>query len=178
MSPRIHGASPSSARRPPQPSTPPASRPTTPKSSSPRNTSPNLSPPSWPPLAQGASILHPRAAAARDELPEALTAAGALVTLADTYRTIIPPTSIAALTDLLAINPPDAITFTSASTAQNLAALLAAANLSIPFETVLASIGPLTSRAMRSVGLEPTLEAPESTILALAHALASHFQTR
>lgn len=129
------------------------------------------------PLAAGAQILLPRAAVAANDLPEALTAAGANVTLADTYRTITPPRSIEALTTLFRTAPPDAITFTSASTAQNLATLLQTARLTIPPGTVLASIGPVTSRAMRALRLEPTLEAPEATIPALAQALATHFRT-
>ena len=127
------------------------------------------------PQAPGAHILIPRAAAARDHLPATLAAAGATVTLADAYRTIIPPGSIATLAALFTTQPPDAITFTSASTAQNLAALLEHAGLTLPPETVLASIGPITSAAMRAAAMEPTFEAHESTIPALVEALERHF---
>jgi uroporphyrinogen-III synthase len=128
------------------------------------------------PHAPGASMLLVRAAAARDLLPEALTAAGAILTLADAYQTVIPESSIAALRELLAEPTPqlDAITFTSASTAQNLAALLESADLTIPPGTTLASIGPITSQAMRDLGLTPTLEAEPSTIAALVEALTKH----
>ena len=75
-----------------------------------------------------------RAAQARDILPEALTAAGATVTIAEAYRNQLPPDSIPALQALFATPDtyPDAITFTSASTARNLFALLEAANLTLP----------------------------------------------
>ncbi len=116
--------------------------------------------------------------AARDTLPETLAAAGATLTLAEAYQTIIPESSITALRDLFNAGPQlDAITFTSASTAQNLAALLESAGLTLPPATTLASIGPITSQAMRDLGLSPTLEASESTILALLEALGKHFTT-
>jgi len=126
--------------------------------------------------APGSSMLLVRAAVARDMLPEALVVAGATVTVADAYRNVIPDGSIAKLHDLFSKNPPDAVTFTSASTAQNLAALLDAGSLKIPSQTVLASIGPITSQAMRDLGLIPSIEAEESTIPALARALEDHFQ--
>lgn len=129
------------------------------------------------PHAPGASMLLVRAAVARDLLPEALTAAGAAVTIATAYRTLIPPDSVATLRDLLSdlAHYPHAITFTSASTATNLAALLDAAHLNLPTSVVLASIGPITSAAMRDLNLEPTLEAAESTIPALVSAIAARF---
>jgi uroporphyrinogen-III synthase len=123
------------------------------------------------PHTSGASMLLVRAAVARDILPEYLTTAGATVTIAEAYRTIIPKDSVAELRTLFTTHPPDAITFTSASTAQNLAALLQAARLALPRATVLASIGPITSQAMRELGMEPALEAAEATIESLVAAL-------
>ncbi|GGG86071.1 hypothetical protein GCM10011585_32480 [Edaphobacter dinghuensis] len=122
-------------------------------------------------------ILFIRAAEARDVLPEALTAAGATVTIAEAYRNRIPPESIPALQQLFVTpaNYPDAITFTSASTVRNLIALLEAATLTLPAETALASIGPVTSRALRDLGHEPTIEAPAATIDALIQSLIGHF---
>jgi uroporphyrinogen-III synthase len=127
------------------------------------------------PYAPGAQILLPRAFAARELLPDVLIRAGATVTIADAYQTIVPQSSMEALADLFTTDPPDAVTFTSASTARNVASLLESANLRIPPFTVLASIGPITSQAMRDVGLIPTLEAQESTIQGLIEALSAHF---
>ena len=126
------------------------------------------------PHAAGASMLLVRAAEARDLLPEALAAAGAQVTVAEAYRNVVPPAAAPALAQLFASSPPDAITFTSASTAQNLQAVLSAAQLQVPPASVLASIGPITSRAMRELGLEPTVEAREATIESLVQALVEH----
>jgi uroporphyrinogen-III synthase len=128
------------------------------------------------PEAPGKSFLLVRAAEARDILPEALTAAGATVTIAEAYRNQLPPDSIPALQSLFATpaNYPDAITFTSASTARNLIALLEAANLTLPTDITLASIGPITSQALRALGHEPTIEAAEPTIPALIQSLENH----
>ena len=128
------------------------------------------------PEAPGNSFLLVRAAEARDTLPAALTAAGATVTIAEAYRNQIPPESIPALQSLFShpANYPDAITFTSASTAHNLFALLEAANLTLPPNIVLASIGPITSQTLRDLGQEPTVEAPEPTIPALIQSLVTH----
>jgi uroporphyrinogen-III synthase len=128
------------------------------------------------PEAPGKSFLLVRAAEARDILPETLAAAGATVTIAEAYRNQLPPDSIPALQALF-ISPghyPDAITFTSASTARNLIALLEAANLTLPPDITLASIGPITSETLRELGHPPTIEAAEPTIPALIESLLSY----
>lgn len=125
------------------------------------------------PEVSGKRILLIRAAEARDMLPEALTAAGATVSIAEAYRNRIPPESIPALRQLFAspASYPDAITFTSASTARNLVVLLEAASLTLPLGIALASIGPITSQALRDLGLEPSVEATAATIDALIQSL-------
>jgi uroporphyrinogen-III synthase len=114
-----------------------------------------------------------RAEQARDHLPETLRAAGAEVTLAAAYRTIIPEASIAALRELFR-DPesyPEAITFTSSSTATNLIALLHSADLDLPTSITRASIGPITSQTLRGLGFPPHVEAREATVAALVEAL-------
>ena len=130
------------------------------------------------PEAPGKSFLLVRAAEARDILPETLTAAGAKVTIAEAYCNQPPSGSIPALQDLFSTpaNYPDAITFTSASTARNLCALLEAANLTLPPSITLASIGPITSEALGNLGHPPTIEAPEPTISALVQTLLAYFE--
>lgn len=129
------------------------------------------------PEAPGSSFLLVRAAEARDHLPEALSAAGATVTIAEAYRNQLPAESIPALQELFA-SPrqyPDAITFTSGSTARNLCALLEAAKLTLPQSIPLASIGPVTSDALRELGYPSAIEAAEPSIAALVQALLRHF---
>ena len=111
----------------------------------------------------GKHILLPRAAAARDVLPQALRAQGAIVQIVDVYRNILPP----APGDFPAAA--DWVTFTSASTVKNLLAL-------VPREqwenARLASIGPETSAVLRQHRLLVTVEASPSTQEALAEAIA------
>jgi uroporphyrinogen-III synthase len=127
------------------------------------------------PEAPGKSFLLVRAAEARDTLPQALAAAGATVTIAEAYRNQLPAESMQALQTLFASPEtyPDAITFTSASTARNLFALLEAANLPLPPNITLASIGPITSETLHDLGHPPTIEAAEPTIPALIQSLLS-----
>jgi uroporphyrinogen-III synthase len=129
------------------------------------------------PEASGLHILLMLAEGAPTVLRDALAAAGADVTVAAVYRNRIPEASLAAVTSLFSkqSNHPDAVTFTSASTAANLVALLDAAGLALPAVVIRASIGPITSRALCDLGLPPHVEAVESTIPALAAALAAHF---
>lgn len=131
-------------------------------------------------LAPGASGLRILLVLAEDApaiLRDALTSVGAEVTIAAAYRNRIPEASLAAVTSLFsdAASYPDAVTFTSASTATNLLALLDAAGLALPAGVIRASIGPITSLALRELGLPPHVEAAESTIPALVAALAAHF---
>lgn len=123
-------------------------------------------------------VLLPQSALSPGLLAGELRQAGAQVTEVTAYDNILPEQSVYELTELLATSPPDAVTFTSASTARNFAALLLATGLALPAGTVLASIGPTTSEAMRSVALEPTLEAAVATIPALVEALATYFAGR
>ena len=135
------------------------------------------------PHASGSRMLLIRAEQARDILPQTLRAAGADLHIAEAYRTMIPESSIERLRKLFPHDPRvirspeiDAITFTSASTATNLAALLERGGVGLPRTVQLASIGPITSKTMRALKLEPSIEAQESTIPALVRAIVTHFQ--
>jgi uroporphyrinogen-III synthase len=109
-----------------------------------------------------------------------LTDAGAEVSVAAGYANRIPESSLKAVKALFAEAGvyPDAVTFTSASTAGNLVALLTEAGVKLPGEVVRASIGPITSRALRELGLTPQVEAAEPTVAALVQALADYLQSR
>jgi uroporphyrinogen-III synthase len=131
------------------------------------------------PFASGASMLLVRAEQARDVLPDALVAAGAQVTIGYGYRNVVPPASATALRQVFADAErcPDAITFTSSSTATNLFALLDASSLKLPHQIVRASIGPVTSQTLRELGYPATIEANEPTIAALFTALVEHLRS-
>jgi uroporphyrinogen-III synthase len=130
------------------------------------------------PFAAGTSMLLVRAEQARDTLPEMLAAAGTQLTIAHAYRSVVPSDSIAALERILAAAEryPDAITFTSSSTATNLFALLETAGLKLPDQIVRASIGPITSRTLQELGYTATIEATEPSVAALCQALMEHFR--
>lgn len=121
-----------------------------------------------------ARMLLLRAEHARDTLPEALRAAGADLTIAPVYQNLTPTDSIPELQALFRTPAswPDAITFTSSSTAINLLTLLEAAGITIPDRPLRASIGPITSATLRTLGHPPHLESPQPNIPSLVHTLA------
>jgi uroporphyrinogen-III synthase len=129
--------------------------------------------------AQGRRFLLVLAENAPATLRDNLIAAGAAeVVVVPAYRNRVPEGSVAAIASLFgdAHSWPDAVTFTSASTARNLIALLEAAQRELPDTIVRASIGPVTSRTLRELNLPPHIEATEATIPALVECLAAHFQ--
>jgi uroporphyrinogen-III synthase len=125
------------------------------------------------PEVEGRKVLLVLAEDAPTTLENMLDAGGAQVTVATAYSNRIPSSSLSAIKALFAdrASYPDAVTFTSASTAANLVALLEAAGLTMPAPVMRASIGPITSHALRELGLPPHMEALESTIGGLVDAL-------
>jgi uroporphyrinogen-III synthase len=115
-------------------------------------------------------VLLVRAKVARDVLPQSLTAAGAIVTIAEAYQTVIPPSSVQALHTAFS-HPIDAITFTSASSAHNFHELAVAAKLELPAALRKISIGPVTSKAMRDLGWYVNAEAEQARMDSLVAAV-------
>ena len=113
----------------------------------------------------GGRILLPRAAAARDVLPDGLRAAGAVVDVVEVYCNGLPadpgPFPVR----------PDWVTFTSASTVKNLLVLAGPDALK---GVRLASIGPQTSAALRMHGLPVTVQAQPSTTAGLVDAMVHY----
>ena len=95
----------------------------------------------------GKAVLLPRAAAAREVLPDQLQALGARVTVVPLYQTIQPADpGDAAMIDQLLAGQVDYVTFTSASTVTGFAAKLGPANLArLPATVRFAAIGPVTA---------------------------------
>ncbi len=118
-----------------------------------------------------------RAETARDILTETLEAAGAIVAIIPAYRTILPPSSIAALRSTIAdpAHAPQAATFTSSSTVTNLQTLLQAARVELPPTLLRVSIGPITSATLRELHLPIHSEAAQPNIASLIEALAEAF---
>ncbi|HWB32631.1 MAG TPA: uroporphyrinogen-III synthase [Acidobacteriaceae bacterium] len=128
------------------------------------------------PEAGGRQVLLLLAEDAPTTLRDILTAAGADVTVAAAYSNSIPQGSMSAVRKLVVDGPAlDAVTFTSASTARNLAALLTVAEAALPQGVVRASIGPVTSRTLAELGMPAQVEASESTVAGLVDALTAYF---
>jgi uroporphyrinogen-III synthase len=125
----------------------------------------------------GQNVLLVRAKVARDVIPNELRKAGAEVDVAEAYETILPVNSAAKLQHVLEGERADAVTFTSSSTARNFVALLPHGKS--PKELLqgmaLASIGPVTSRTLREVGLWIDVEADTYTMEGLVAALERYF---
>lgn len=124
------------------------------------------------PQAAGSRILLARAATARDVIPDALRAAGAIVDVVDAYQNGIPASAPAQLRAALEQGI-DAATFTSSSSVTHLAQVAKEAGISFPLVGVPAvSIGPITSQTLRELGWPPAAEADPHDIPGLAAAVA------
>lgn len=125
--------------------------------------------------ARGKRVLLVRAKVARDVIPAELRKAGAQVDVREAYQTVVPRTSrTRLLAALKGRTRPDAITFTSSSTARNFLELIGPkAALSGLLDGVsLASIGPVTTATLRELNLPVAIEAREYTMKGLVEAIA------
>jgi uroporphyrinogen-III synthase len=123
-------------------------------------------------------VLVQRYGATNQELHDALAARGAAVREITTYRWSL-PSNVQPLIDLLDAleqRRVDAAVFTSAVQIHNLYAVAdntqrAAQLISALGDTIVASIGPVCSRALRQYGVEPTFEASPPKLGPLLDAL-------
>ena len=113
----------------------------------------------------GSKALVARAAEARDILPDALRKRGADVDVIALYETVREEPTAEAIE---AAQSADYVTFTSSSTVRNLTEALGDR---FPQEARIVSIGPVTSEAARSAGLEVDVEAERHDIDGLVEAL-------
>lgn len=118
-------------------------------------------------------ILIARAEKARDLLPKELSALGAIVDEGFAYRTVPETRDDRGARRRLLEEGADLITFTSSSTVENFLAL----GLPWPAKMKVASIGPITSKAARQVGLEVAVEARRHDISGLVEAIRKFFST-
>lgn len=117
-------------------------------------------------------ILLARAEGAREVLATELTRLGAIVDEAVAYRTVPETEDVAGGIARFRAEGADVITFTSSSTAENFAAL----KLPLPENLVIASIGPITSKTVRQLGLDVDIEAETHDIPGLVAAIQRHFR--
>ena len=122
---------------------------------------------------RGQRVLLARAAVARDLIPDALRARGAVVDVVDAYRTVIPAESVTAVRAIFSAGErvPDAVTFTSSSTVTNFLNLIREAGVAVSRGMPAVSIGPVTSRTLRENGWEPVAEADPHDLDGLVEAV-------
>lgn len=129
------------------------------------------------PLLGGKQILLPKGDLAREFLPEELRKLGAQVTELTVYQTVSVKTDPAAVRALMDARP-DAVTFTSGSTARNFAQIVGAENLQRMAGVLFAAIGPETAAAARACDIPVYLEPQQHDLQSLARALAKAFTGR
>jgi uroporphyrinogen III methyltransferase/synthase len=113
-------------------------------------------------------VLIPRAAIARNVLPDTLKSLGWLVDDVEVYRTIIPAKEDKTV-ELL--KSADAIIFTSSSTVQNFISMFGIENT----PELVVSIGPITSQTIKHAGLVSHVEASPSSTAGIIQALRIHY---
>jgi uroporphyrinogen III methyltransferase/synthase len=116
----------------------------------------------------GKCVLLPRAADARDVLPEGLRALGARVDEIAIYKSVMDGDGAADVAARLREGRIDVITLTSSSTAQFFVDAVGAEAARM---ATVASIGPITSGTARTLGLRVGVEAREATIAGLVDAV-------
>lgn len=124
----------------------------------------------------GRRILFPKADRARDVIPAELVKMGAEVVAPIAYRNVVPERLPDSALEALEGGMIRCITFTSSSTVQNLAAMVGENLLLKLLEGVtIASIGPITSKTCRELGLVVDIEPQDYTLDALTKAIVEYF---
>jgi uroporphyrinogen III methyltransferase/synthase len=123
----------------------------------------------------GREVLIPRAARAREILPETLRRRGAAVDVIQADETCPPPPEATRRgLERLEAGEVDILTFTSASTVENFAALVGERLDALCAGRTVVAIGPVTRDACLRVGLEVDVMPSSYTLPAMVEALARH----
>ena len=123
---------------------------------------------------RGCRILLPRAAEARDVIPDGLAEMGATVDVAAAYRTIKADRDPAKLIELFKNGEVDAITFTSPSTVVNFLKIMGK-DFRLPSRVKVATIGPVTEAAAKRAGLPVHIRQQRYTIPELVDEITASF---
>ncbi|MHB8138773.1 MAG: uroporphyrinogen-III C-methyltransferase [Smithellaceae bacterium] len=119
-------------------------------------------------------ILIPRAASAREILPEGLKKQGATVDVAVTYQTINSGRKKEELSKLIDAGDVDVITFTSSSTVTNFVEIMGAGS-ELPSHVKIACIGPVTAATAKKAGFQIDISQEEYTMEGLVQSLTKYF---
>jgi uroporphyrinogen III methyltransferase/synthase len=127
----------------------------------------------------GKRVLIPRAAVARNVLPETLQEWGATVDVVAAYRTVAVGSRADRLRALLREKRVDAVTFTSPSTAAAFAGLFEGEPLAeLLADTAVACIGPITRGRVEALGIRVDIVPQDYTIAGLTRAIAAYFDLK
>lgn len=130
---------------------------------------------SFPRDLHGVRILFPRAAVAREILPEELRRRGAIVDVLPVYRTKKTPDGSLDISRIFRTEPVDCVVFTSSSAvhaiAESLGDQLQPALQNVP----IAAIGPVTASSCEALGLHVAIQPSRATIPDLVAAIQDYF---
>ena len=127
----------------------------------------------------GLSILLPRAAVARDVVPDMLREAGAEVDVVPAYRSVPPEgEAVQRLRRLIRDGEVDVVTFTASSTVTNLVELLGEDAAKQLEPLTVATIGPITAATAEELGIRVDVTAEEYTNPGMVAALAAWMEAR
>jgi uroporphyrinogen III methyltransferase/synthase len=127
-------------------------------------------------VAKGTRVLLPRAAVAREVLPDSLRDAGVEVDVVVAYRNLPPePAEEERIRALVDPDEIDLVLFTSSSTVTNLSEILGESAATRLAGVDLFSIGPVTTDTIEAHGLQAAATAPEPTIESLVHAVSTYY---
>ena len=125
---------------------------------------------------RGKRFLLPRAAKAREILPEKLEEMGGQIDVVTAYETIRPAGKSEEVRNLLKKGAISCVTFTSSSTVENFAAMFPGDDLpSLLDKVAIACIGPITAQTAEEHGLKVNIMPAEYTIEALTADVVEYF---
>jgi uroporphyrinogen III methyltransferase / synthase len=124
---------------------------------------------------KGKKFLLPRAAVARETLPDQMRAQGAVIDVAPAYQTVRPQTDTQELTRRIKEGSVHAVTFTSSSTVTYFMELVGTELQPQLAKIAVTCIGPVTAKTAEKAGLKVDVMAEEYTVDGLIAALEKHF---
>ena len=122
---------------------------------------------------KGKRIMIPRAAKARDVLPDGLKKFGAEVDVVATYQTVNSGRKKEELASLINDNKVDVISFTSSSTVTNFLEIMGQ-DFKLPAHIDVACIGPVTAATAKKAGFKIDINQEEYTMEGLVQSLVEH----
>lgn len=123
----------------------------------------------------GEHILCPGSEIARDYIPVQLTNMGAVVKTVSVYKNELPEYSIGEI-EVLFLNVPDLVTFTSSSTVINFVQIMKSCKMESRISEIKAAvIGPVTAKTAREAGINIKIQATEHTIPGLVSAIENYY---